>query len=874
VSAAARGLGVGERGIAMRPSFALSILLLSSVLGLAASAPAQRTVQTTPGGPFIPLPHGGVGPEALPQLALPRGALDLRVEPAQTTASGGWITTEATTYVHIPRASATFVAAEDDTELAICFSAEASTDGNNARLFVRALVDGVVADPADVVFTEGVFAGARSFTFTHVVDAGVHTVEMQWLVDAGFTASLRAQAVELRHGGTVAFDTPPSGPEAQTTSPNFVPVPGTSVLFHVPVSGRSMVGFSAETFVIGSNKRMFVRALVDGVPCSPGDVVFAQRSSRQCHQMRFATPTLAEGWHTATIEWLIDAGGVGMVGDRTLWVTTSPRTTGVTERIIVPASGPPVSTSSSTWAQVPGLSALLTLPKNAEIAAAFSGEVQAGTSARLEMRFVTPGGVVSDVAVLAQGGFPFETQSFTFDRKHVFQPTTTLSGMWLEWRAIGGLVSVADRALHLTIESGLVPDLAEAPEIGRGSADSPEGQRVEAALGARRVLTLIHRIPRAAPNHVIPTIAQVQGALYGAEGMADYYDVVSGGRFGLVDAGIFQYDALKTEDHYWNHASFNCGMPLADGFKGGHAERWAEVVQLASADVNFAAFDTDGDGVLQPDSELAVLIVVPQQQTRGFTRNLDAYCSNAPVVVDGVVVPEISEWFTSSPASNWEVPTHELAHLILRLTDLYSDSVNFDTEVGVLSLMGDNLFTTTHLDPFHKLALGWATPWYAPMDGEYALQDVKESGDVLVLPRAQDGDGMECFLVETRHSEWNDPLYDEQIGADGSVVWHIVESPAENAAEPACTTPAEWAAVSGNGRRAIRVVRPGVDFAGGSVSDWTSANYDLLDHGLSCPGIVFTRNALLWADGNESGWNLLGFSAGGGPWMGFVVDHD
>ncbi len=84
---------------------------------------------------------------------------------------------------------------------------------------------------------------------------------------------------------------------------------------------------------------------------------------------------------------------------------------------------------------------------------------------------------------------------------------------------------------------------------------------------------------------------------------------------------------------------------------------------------------------------------------------------------------------------------------------------------------------------------------------------------------------------------------------------------------------AEWAAVTGNGRRALRVVRPGVDFAGGVASDWTTGSYDLLDNGLSCPGIVFARNALLWADGNQSGWNLLGFGAVG-PSSFFVVDRD
>lgn len=854
-----------DRSLRTSLSAACAALLSLSV------AAQQRDVAPAPSQRPFP-PAGGGGLTLQPELALARGSLDLRVEPAQGTGGSGFLTTVSDAFVNIPRASATFVASADDTPLVAAFSAEAFTNSTTGRMFVRALVDGVPAEPSNVVFTEGLFQGSRTFAFTTEVDRGVHTVEMQWLVDAGVTGSLRAESLELRHGGNVAHHTPPSG-DVFTTTSSFVPVPGASVPFYVPASGKSVIGFSAEAIVQGVNKRLFVRALVDGLACLPGDVVFAGRNSRQSHQMRFGTPTLAVGWHTATIEWLVDAGGIGTLGDRTVWVTTPETRPGVHESIVVAPSGPSISTSSSTWAQVPGLSALLVLPPNAEIAAAFSGEVQAGTSGRLEMRLVTAGPTTSDVVVLAENGFPFETQSFTFDRKHVFLSSATLSGIWLEWRAVGGLVSMGDRALHLTIESGAVPDLAEAPAIGRGSQDSPEGRLVEAAIGPRKVLTLIHRIPRDAPNDVIPTIAQVTDALYGATSMADYYDKVSGGRFGLVNAGVLEYDSIKDEDHYWNHAPFGCGMPAADGFAGGHAERWAEVVGLANADVDFASYDTNGDGVLQPESELAVLIVVPQGGTTGFTRDLNAYCSGASVVVDGVVVPTISEWFTSSPSVNWEVPAHELAHLILGLTDLYANGYNFDTEAGSLSLMADNLSTTSHLDAFHKLSLGWATPMVAPIDGEYGLQDVKESGVVLVLPRDQDGDGMECFLVENRRTAFSDPLYDEVIGANGAIVWHIVESPSQNALEPGCMTPVEWAAVSGNGRRALRVVRPTVDYAGGAASDWVFGTYDLLDHGLLCPGGGLPHNALLWADGGDSGWNLTAFGSAA-PIQNFVVQRD
>ena len=210
--------------------------------------------------------------------------------------------------MQIPKMSSSFVAAEDNTELAIVFSAEARTDGSGTRMFVRALIDGVVADPSDVVFTEGSFGGATSFIFAGAVDAGIHTVEMQWLVDPGGTGYLRHASLMLRHAGpgspgVLTYYTPPSGPEPSTTTPAWQPIPDTSIDFYMPVEGTPIVSFSAETHV-GGNRRMFIRAKIDGVPLSPGDVVFAQRSERVSHAMRFGGQIVSEGWHTAEIEWL------------------------------------------------------------------------------------------------------------------------------------------------------------------------------------------------------------------------------------------------------------------------------------------------------------------------------------------------------------------------------------------------------------------------------------------------------------------------------------------------------------------------------------------------------------------------------------------
>ena len=81
----------------------------------------------------------------------------------------GWIETRAHTYVRIPKMAASVVVAEDDTNLAITFTAEAYVSGPpGTRLFVRAKIDGELANPDDVVLTMSGLEGTRCFIFTEV----------------------------------------------------------------------------------------------------------------------------------------------------------------------------------------------------------------------------------------------------------------------------------------------------------------------------------------------------------------------------------------------------------------------------------------------------------------------------------------------------------------------------------------------------------------------------------------------------------------------------------------------------------------------------------------------------------------------------------
>jgi M6 family metalloprotease-like protein len=791
--------------------------------------------------------------------------LGIRMEPAQgPTSEEGWISTRAPSFVKIPRMAASFVAPANGTNVAITFSAEAYTSHDDKRMAVRALIDGIAAEPHNIIFTEGPLVGARSFTFTATVDEGIHSVEMQWLVDRSARAFLRAASLQIRHGpseseeGTLTVVTPDSGPNLTTRETVWKPVPGLEADFYVPEGANVVVKFSAEAVVLGSGHSMFVRALVDGEPLRPSDVVFTRSPLRHSRMMIFGD-ALQPGWHTASIEWLVSDGGQGVMGDRTLAISAYPPGSGLNHIFRSPPSGPSVSTNSATFEPIPGLAGLASAPPNAEFGVAFGAEVWAQAGARMWVRLRVGAEVVAEEEVVVSAGPEPGIQSFVFDRKHIFPGGPALYGVYLDWRAEGGTVFMGDRAMAIVVEPGRVPDLAEAPPIGSGN------QRVEPAMGARKVLTILYDPKR--PDHPAPSAAAVTDALWGSHGVRDYYEKVSGGRFTLTNAGVLGWhDAWKPAAHYWDDHP-TCDDADSDGFTGGHQERWAEALMMADAAIDFSTFDTNRDGVLQP-SELAILIVVPQTNVAGFVGELAPYCDGSPFVADGVIIPEIAEWFTSAPQANFSVAAHELAHLLLNLGDMYIDNFNATTEAAALSLMSFQSTTpTSHLDPVNKLALGWVTPDYLTTSGSYDIEDVKVSGRVAVLPRRLDGDGKEFFVLEVRRGSASHPLYDEGFQpADGIAVWHAVEGPSQNATAAPCMTQSDWdTKVSSNARRGIRLLRPGIAYTAlTSSSLWTASSYDLLDTGLVCPGAGEARNVLAWADKAASGYRVTGWSGGGG----------
>jgi hypothetical protein len=239
--------------------------------------------------------------------------------------SGPDVTTTSDTFSDIPGMISSVVTAENG-NLAITFSAEANTSGSE-RMFVRALVDGQAAQPSDVVLVAAADTGTRSFTFVEQnLEAGAHTVQIQWLVDAGGTAFAGDRTLSLFSfpedavDGGLSVSAAPSGPDVTTTSVvTFVDVPDANATLTTGEGDLVQITFSAEANTSAS-QRLFLRALVDGQPASPSDLILAAGTALGTRTFTFSADGLTAGMHTVQIQWTMDAGGTGYLGDRTLTV--------------------------------------------------------------------------------------------------------------------------------------------------------------------------------------------------------------------------------------------------------------------------------------------------------------------------------------------------------------------------------------------------------------------------------------------------------------------------------------------------------------------------------------------------------------------------
>lgn len=241
----------------------------------------------------------------------------------------------------------------------------------------------------------------------------------------------------------------------------------------------------------------------------------------------------------------------------------------------------------------------------------------------------------------------------------------------------------------------------------------------------------------------------------------------SNGRFIWTRAGIIgplQLSANERKDNY------------STGFKGPHY--FSNIIKKAMmTGFNFQQYDTNGDAEIT-DDELQIMIITNDSDVGNrpsdFTKpDGFAYGIRANKVV------------ALSDLSDFASRCHELFHS-LDATDLYGA----DGLSRRLTLMGGTIappnFTAIwHLDPWHKMQLGWSEPrirsiHIGGIETIPAAQMLRSNSAIIYYDPARGTN--EYFMLEYRTSSSpNGAGYDSQVAGNGLVVWHVQQDANRNA---------------------------------------------------------------------------------------------
>jgi len=250
-----------------------------------------------------------------------------------------------------------------------------------------------------------------------------------------------------------------------------------------------------------------------------------------------------------------------------------------------------------------------------------------------------------------------------------------------------------------------------------------------------------------------------------------YFKEMSCGRFQLVPAavtanGVMGWLSLTSSE--LNQLANNPGT-ATDG-----------QVALSAAVRNgfpLANYDLDNDGTVNQDE--LVLLVVFNRTNRGpgQTAVMNANIGGKNCAIQISSVPETT--FQGRPAT----VTHELCHNVGNMFDLYYGGpsapvyyygTNYILNRGI-TLAAD--ISQTHLDPWHKMAMGWNEP---------RIVSLREGG-LFYLPAVQNGDPTapvllydplqgtsQYYLLEYRTRQLSSGSgFDSGLKAQGLFVWHV-----------------------------------------------------------------------------------------------------
>lgn len=263
----------------------------------------------------------------------------------------------------------------------------------------------------------------------------------------------------------------------------------------------------------------------------------------------------------------------------------------------------------------------------------------------------------------------------------------------------------------------------------------------------------------------------------GSRNVADFYAEQSQGLFAWGKAGpgvigpFTHRDVRGTrgDESTWLCA-FGCGSRTDVDVR-------REAIRLASINgFDFSAFDTNGNGKIGP-TELTLYVLEASPQTGGAARGVDCFRpTGSSVEVCGGFVPG------SAQGTPDAIIQHELGHT-LGMYDVYGTRSHSQNR----TLASSSVPGWYHLDPWHKIQLGWIRPriFGAGPNGSCVTLDAGHWGGAIdnderrpvLIPDPDDRRSFTLLEHRAGADAWTAAWpYDSGAGDGGLIVWQVSTS--------------------------------------------------------------------------------------------------
>jgi M6 family metalloprotease-like protein len=337
--------------------------------------------------------------------------------------------------------------------------------------------------------------------------------------------------------------------------------------------------------------------------------------------------------------------------------------------------------------------------------------------------------------------------------------------------------------------------LAPPDPIGATPADFGHGAMRAggvAAVGARPLLLVMVEF-RDQRFAAADTCAARRAAFFGpsSPNVAGYFRENSNGRFTYADAGcvgpLLARDLASTAV---DDATYAGAMePRNEGLEGEGREVLGDALARAAASVDLARFDVNRDGALTPD-ELTVVMVHPAPSDWRSRSGANRGFRSPRFTSAGRSLYAAGRAAFFAHAAGFATTVHEVSHTLGTL-DLYGSGTHSEG----LTLMSATATATAsdprtyHLDPWHKIQLGWVTPRVRPITDEGGVlalaapqstaADWADARRPVILYDPRRG-LQEYFIVEHRSRTtaagggYDAGLSDWRGSARGVAVWHVM----------------------------------------------------------------------------------------------------